>query len=103
MIARKWHGIVPKSKSDDYLDYLKETGVAECLKGKGNNGVLVFRRDQDDLTHYLFISLWDTLDSIREFSGNNIEKARYFTEDEKYLLEFEPNVDHSEVFKFSQK
>jgi hypothetical protein len=36
MIARTWHGVTQVSKADEYLDYLKRTGVAEYKKTEGN-------------------------------------------------------------------
>lgn len=97
MIARTWHGVVPKSKSDEYLEYLEKTGVPDSKSTEGNRGVFVLRRNEDDKTHFLFISLWESFDAIRKFAGDDIDKARYYPEDKKYLLELEPNVTHYEV------
>ena len=44
MIARTWHGVTQVSKADEYLDYLKRTGVAEYKKTEGNRGVYVLQR-----------------------------------------------------------
>ncbi|MEJ7679765.1 MAG: hypothetical protein WKG06_18300 [Segetibacter sp.] len=40
------------------------------------------------------------MESIKKFAGNDYEKARYYPEDEKYLLEFEENVTHWETFEY---
>lgn len=47
-------------------------------------------------------SSWQTdgYESIKKFAGEDFEKARYYPGDEKYLLEFEPNVLHCETFEF---
>lgn len=42
----------------------------------------------------------DSYESIKKFAGEDYEKAEYYPEDEKYLLEFEPNMIHCETFKF---
>jgi hypothetical protein len=34
---------------------------------------------------------------IKAFAGSNPERARYYPEDEGFLLEFEPSVEHYEV------
>lgn len=34
---------------------------------------------------------------IRAFAGDEIERAKYYPEDAKYLLEFEPTVPHFEA------
>ena len=97
MIARTWHGAVPAEKADVYHDYLFKTGVPDYQRTPGNRGVYVFRRTEDDTTHFLLLTLWDSLDVIREFAGDDVERARYYPEDEEYLLKLEPRVTHYEV------
>ncbi len=43
------------------------------------------------------ISLWDSIDAVRGFAGNDVAKARYYPEDKRYLLEFEETVQHFNV------
>jgi hypothetical protein len=43
------------------------------------------------------MSLWDSMDSIRAFAGDDVERARYYPEDRGFLLELEPHVTHYEV------
>ncbi len=97
MIARLWHGITSAQKGDDYFAYLQKTGIPDYENTPGNQGVYVLRRIQDDQTHFLLISLWDSKDAIRQFSGSDIEKAVYYPEDDEFLLEKEPTVTHFEV------
>ena len=99
MIARTWHGVVPESVSDEYLEYMKKTGIADYQTAEGNRGVFIFRRNEKGKTHYLLLTLWDSTKSIRKFAGENIEKARYYPEDKDYLLELEPYVTHYDVLE----
>ena len=43
---------------------------------------------------------WDNLESIKNFAGEDYEKARYYPEDEGYLLEFEETVEHYQTFVY---
>jgi heme-degrading monooxygenase HmoA len=97
MIARTWHGVTSTSKADEYLDYLKETGVAELQATPGNQGVYVFRRIEGDKAHFLLISLWESFEAISRFAGRDVETARYYPQDAEFLLELEPGVTHYEV------
>lgn len=97
MIARTWHGAVPAAKADAYHDYLLATGVPGSRETPGNRGVYILRRLEDDVAHFLFLSLWDSLESIRSFAGDDIERARYYPQDADFLLELEPTVTHHEV------
>ena len=69
----------------------------ECVIPEGNRGVYVLRRTEDDQTHFLTVSFWDSMDKIEAFAGSDPEKARYYPEDEEFLLDFEPKVRHYEV------
>jgi heme-degrading monooxygenase HmoA len=97
MIARVWSGATPEKKSDRYLQYLGKTGVTECRATPGNRGVYVFRRIAEGRAEFLFISLWESLESIKSFAGPDLDKAVYFPEDREFLLEMEPHVRHYEV------
>ncbi len=97
MIARIWHGVTAAEKAEEYLDYLNETGVPDYRATKGNRGVYVLRRIAGDQAHFLTVSFWASIDEIKRFAGPDPEKARYYPEDEEFLLEFEPTVGHYEV------
>src|SRR5205823_10776985 len=94
LIARIWHGVTPAARADEYAAYLELTGVRECRETPGNRGVYVLRRVQNDRAEFTFVSLWDSLDAIRRFAGEDYEKARYFPEDRDFLIELEPFVEH---------
>lgn len=97
MIARSWHGRVPKEKAEAFHALMSRTGLAEFPKIPGNRGIFLYRRDEGEITHFLLITHWDSYEAIKKFSGPDPEKARYFPGDDDYLLEKEPTVTHYEV------
>jgi heme-degrading monooxygenase HmoA len=97
MIARTWKGITSASRSDEYLDYLRQTGVRSCKATPGNRGVFVLRRLDGDHAEFLFISLWESIDAIKRFAGDDVDRAVYYPKDREFLLELEPTVTHFEV------
>jgi heme-degrading monooxygenase HmoA len=97
MIARIWHGVTPAAKSDEYLGYLKETGVPDYRATEGNRGVYVLRRIEGERAHFLTLSFWESIEAIKGFAGSDPERARYYPEDAEFLLDFEPTVSHYEV------
>lgn len=97
MIARTWEGRVPAEKADAYHEYLLETGVEEYKSIPGNRGVHVLRRVEGDEAHFLLVTFWDSWDDIMAFAGEAVEKAKYYDEDEKFLLELVPTVTHYDV------
>jgi heme-degrading monooxygenase HmoA len=97
MIARIWRGITLKDKADDYLAYFRETGLKDYTANPGNRGVTVLRRDQGEHCEIMLLSLWDSMDAVRAFAGENPDRSVYYPEDEQYLLQMEPLVRHYEV------
>ena len=101
MIARTWHGRVSTEKADSYHAYLSRTGLADYAATPGNRGVFVLRRSDDGVTHFLILTLWESLSAIEAFAGPEYEVARYYPEDDEYLLEREPFVTHYDVLAAS--
>jgi heme-degrading monooxygenase HmoA len=97
MIARLWHGSTPVSRSQAYLDFLLKTGVPDYRKNPGNRGVQILLRKEEDVAHFLLVSLWDSMEAVGRFAGPDVDRAKYYPEDPQFLLELEPNVVHYEV------
>ena len=62
----------------------------------------ILRRIENKVCHFLTITEWDSYESIKQFAGENLEKARYYEGDKKYLLEFEDEVTHYETFTYDK-
>ena len=101
MIARIWHGRTKASDADAYFDFLKARAVPDYGSVAGNRGVHLLRRFEGDLAHFITLTFWESKDAIAGFAGVEIEKAKYYPEDKSFLLEFETNVQHYEVFSVS--
>ena len=97
-IMRTWTGWIATDRRDEYRDYIGETGMADYLATPGNLGAwMVFRDLGDGRTEVMTVSLWDSRDSIRAFAGDDIELARYYPEDDEFLLDRELTVKHYDV------
>ena len=94
MIARIWRGATLESSAEQYMDYMKSTGVKDCQATEGNRGVMILRRTSHGQAEFVFVSLWESLDAVRRFAGDDVERAVYYPEDKEYLLALEPNVEH---------
>jgi heme-degrading monooxygenase HmoA len=97
MIARIWQGVVRTGDADVYADYIRETGFAEYAETPGNRGAWLLRRGQGDRTEFITLSLWDSVDAIRAFAGDDIEAAVLYPEDARYLVGGESTVTHYQV------
>lgn len=98
MIARIWRGWVATDRSRDYVAYIEATGLAEYRRTAGNSGAQMLTRDLGDgRTEVLTLSWWDSLDVVREFAGDDVDQAVFYSEDDDYLLDRETTVRHYEV------
>jgi heme-degrading monooxygenase HmoA len=97
MIARTWAGATRAADADAYLDYLHATGLAEYRATPGNRGVLALRRVSGDRAEFLLLTLWDSEEAVRRFAGDDIERAVFYPEDERFLVAREERVSHYEV------
>jgi heme-degrading monooxygenase HmoA len=97
MIARIWHGVTPAARSDEYLEFLNRTGVPDYRTTEGNRAVYVLRRIEEDRAHFLTLTFWDDIEDVKRFAGSDPKKAKYYSDDEEFLLGFEPTVEHYEV------
>ena len=97
MIARVWFGRTKASDYDTYVEYLERSGVPELERTPGNRGVIVLRRVDGDEAEFGVISFWDSVERVKAFAGEDVDIARYFPEDERYLLELTPKLKHFDV------
>jgi heme-degrading monooxygenase HmoA len=93
-IARIWRGTVPTARADEYVEYQRETGIADILATRGNRGVFLLRREH---THFSTISLWDSEEAIQAFSGSADRTARIEPRDEEFLVDSVPEAEHHVV------
>ena len=97
MIARMWFGRTKAEDYDAYLAYVEESGVAALRETAGNRGVMVLRRLEGDEAEFGVVSFWDSVEDVQAFAGEDVDVARYFPEDERFLLELTPRLKHYEV------
>ena len=97
MIVRIWRGWTRPEDTEAYASYIKETGLSAYSATPGNQGAYLMSRPDQDSTEFLTISFWDSLESIREFAGDEIEEAVFYPEDDRFLVDRETFVRHYRV------
>jgi len=97
MIARIWKGAVRRREGDAYAAYMRATGVAGYAQTPGNRGVWMLRRDVDDRTEFVMFTLWDSIEAVKAFAGEDYETAVFYPEDERFLVERGLTAEHYEV------
>lgn len=94
MIARIWRGWTRVEDAESYARYIKETGLAEYAATPGNRGAWLLHRLDGDRAEFVAVSMWDDLESIAAFAGEDIEAAVFYPEDDRFLVDRETSVTH---------
>ena len=98
MIARIWNGRTKEVHLEDYTQLMKDIAIADYKKTPGFIKLSFLSSVENGVAHFKLITYWDNLEVIKNFAGADYEIAKYYPEDEPYLLEFEEKVAHFEVF-----
>ena len=97
MIARVWHGWARGANADRYETLLR----AEILPGihriEGFLGAYLLRRDVDEEIEFVTVTLWQSLDAVRAFAGEDYEAAVVPPEARALLSRFDERSTHYET------
>ena len=94
MVARIWRGAVRSEDGDAYAEYMRATGLSAYLRTAGNRGAWMLRRDDGDRTEFVMFTLWDSLDAVKAFAGEDHEVAVFYPEDDRFLIERDETATH---------
>ena len=97
-VMRIWHGRVRRERADDYERFLIERAAPDYASVEGLLRLYFTRRDEGDVAHFLLVTVWDSMESMRRFAGDDPELAKYYPEDDEFLLEKEERVQIYRVF-----
>ena len=87
MIARTWRGAVRAADAEAYADYIRRTGLAAYAATPGNLGAWLMYRIEDDRAEVETVSLWESMDAIHGFAGEDVDRAVFYPEDDRYLVD----------------
>lgn len=92
-----WRGATRRADAAAYAGYVAETGMVAYRATPGNRGAYLLQREVGELTEIVTLSFWDSLDAIKGFAGEDIERAVFYPEDDRYLVERDLRVTHFRV------
>jgi len=97
-IMRLWHGEVAIEKADDYERFMIERAAPDYSSVKGLLNLSFQRKNEDNKAHFLLVTIWDSLESIKHFAGAEPDLAKYYPEDDHFLLGKEKYTSMYDVF-----
>jgi heme-degrading monooxygenase HmoA len=97
MIVRIWRGQATIENADAYYRHVTGT-VFPALAGiRGHRGAYLLRRETDGRVEFLALTLWESMEAVRQFAGEDIENAVVEPEARAVLAEFDTFARHYEV------
>ena len=99
MIARIWHGYTTPANADAYEQFLK-TEFLPAIEKKNIEGYKKFqllRKPADDEIEFITIMWFENLEQIKQFAGENYEKAVVHSKAQALLKRFDDKSKHFEL------
>jgi heme-degrading monooxygenase HmoA len=96
MIARIWRGWTRAEDEAAYVDDLNASGAPASRETPGNRGFYILHRTVGERAEFVTMSLWDSLEAVRGFAGDDVENAVFFPEDDRFLVKRDLTVAHYE-------
>lgn len=97
MIARIWHGYTKPENADAYEAMLKPELLPGISNVEGYKASYLLKRDVGGETEFITIMLWDSIDAIRNFAGQDYEASVVPDERRKYLSRHDAKATHYQV------
>jgi antibiotic biosynthesis monooxygenase (ABM) superfamily enzyme len=97
MIARLWHGWTTPQNAAAYESLLREKILPEIRRVPGHRGVWLLRRDAGEEVEFVTLTLFDSLDAVRRFAGEDYETAVVPPEARQLLVRFDAKAVHFRV------
>jgi heme-degrading monooxygenase HmoA len=97
VIARIWRGAVRAEDAAAYAEYVQRTGIDGYKRTPGNRGAWALWRIDGDRAEIVTVSLWESRAAIEGFAGPDIEKAVFYPDDDRFLIDRDLTVRHYEV------
>ena len=97
MIARFWSARTTPSQAPAYADHLRKQVLSTVKEVDGYTGAMLLEREVSDEIEIIVITFWQSLDSIRGFSGSDLEAAVVSDEVMPLFTQFDQRVRHYEL------
>jgi heme-degrading monooxygenase HmoA len=97
MIGRMWRGRATAENADAYEDLLRTRVLPGIETINGYQGAYLMRRKVEDGTEFVTLTLFDSLNAVREFAGPDYETAVVIPEAEALLWSFDETATHYEI------
>ena len=97
MIVRYWRGLSNTDTASAYLDHLRSETLPQLRAIDGHRSAYVLRRETGDAVEFVVLTLWNSLESVRAFAGDDYEAAVVPPQARSLLMSFDERSLHYDV------
>jgi len=94
MIERVWSARTTRDGAQQYAEHFRRVVLPELAVIAGYRGARLMEREQDGGIEVVVVTRWQTLDAIRAFAGNDLERAVVHGEAAALLTDYDRKVRH---------
>lgn len=99
MIVRSWRGRAAAEKQEEYPAHFRRMVLPELKRIAGFRGASLLREERGEGIEFLVLTRWDSMEAIRGFTSDDVERAVVEPAAVAALLDFEERVRHYEVIE----
>ena len=97
MIARMWRGWTKPGDAAGYEEVFNTIVLPHLHSVSGCRQTFLFRRELGDEVEFVVLTMFDSIEAIRNFAGEDYESAVISDEATNVLSRFDSRVIHYEV------
>lgn len=97
MVVRAWRGYGAVADAQAYPKHLLQSVRPKLERLAGFRGLYLLRRRDPEEIEFLVLTLWDSMDAVHAFAGEQPELAVVEPEARAALVRFDRTVQHYEV------
>ncbi len=97
MIGRLWSGRTSPAGADAYEEFLRSDLLPQVAALEGSQGAYVLRREVPGAVEFVTLTLFDSLEAIGRFAGEESERPVIEPRAAELLTEYDEHVRHFHV------
>jgi heme-degrading monooxygenase HmoA len=97
MISRHWTGICRRDRADAYIRHLRSETFPVLTTIAGFVRASILKRDVERGTEFQIVTVWESLDAIKSFAGEDAQAAVVPLVAQAMMVEFESRALHYDV------
>ena len=97
MIVRIWHGWTTPTNAEPYEHFLRRTMFPSIHRVDGFLGADLLRREEEDEVAFITVTRFESLDAVKQFAGEDYERAVVEPEARQLLSRFDERSAHYEL------